>query len=67
MSALNSFTISASRRKDLLMIPHIGELYPLNKITLFACLVSGDPSNGLARFYSDVILASLRLATNKHY
>ena len=44
MSALISFPVRLPRHKDLLVMPHTGELHPLHKMTLIACIVSGDHS-----------------------
>uniref|UniRef100_A0A8W8JE50 Uncharacterized protein n=1 Tax=Magallana gigas TaxID=29159 RepID=A0A8W8JE50_MAGGI len=44
------------RHKDLLVMPHSGELHPLRKITLTACLVSGDPS--MTKDWQDSIVTS---------
>lgn len=44
MSALVSVPIRLPRHKNLLTMPHTGEVHPLRKIRLVACIVSGDHS-----------------------
>lgn len=56
MSVLISIPVRIPRHKDLLVMPHSGELHPLCKITLTACLVSGDPS--MTKDWQDSIVTS---------
>lgn len=60
MSVLVSIPVRIPRHKDLLVMLHSGELHLLRKITLIACLVSGDPS--MTKDWQDSIVTSSLLS-----
>lgn len=56
MSVLISIPVRIPRHKDRLVMPHSGELHPHRKITLTACLLSGDLS--MTKDWQDSIVTS---------
>lgn len=56
MPVLISIPIRIHRHKDLLVMPHSGEVHPLCNITLAAFFVSGDSS--MTKDWQDSIVTS---------